>query len=191
MKHRTRYDQTVALEEDSDLFDLIQRIYSLHCNANEELNLSPLRISEAVHIWQELDDWEQAEPEITDEDGNLHESYKFSLFIWAYIIVHPTEVGGEKVQDAFHYAISNISEVEAYDMVPLVVIPLFFSGLVAIRPVDRDLVNEQYERVMSYTEHGNLSRSRHIVRLSWENYDNGVERSWDWRKWHDSSSADS
>ncbi|KAJ5360787.1 hypothetical protein N7517_009978 [Penicillium concentricum] len=191
MNHRNQYDQAVALEADSDLFDLIQRIHSLHCNTNGELNLSPLRISDAVHIWQDLDDWDSVGTDLINEDDNLHESYKFALFIWAYIIVHPAEVGGEKVQDTLHYAMSNISEVEAPDLVPLVIIPLFFSGLVAIRQSDRDLVNEQYERVESHTEHGSVKCSRHIVRLSWENHDNGMERSWDWRRWRDSSSADS
>lgn len=191
MKHRTRCGQAVVLGPDSDLFDLIQRIHSLHCDKNGELNLSPLSISDAVHIWQDLDDWDPAGTELINEDENLYESYKFALFIWSYLIVHPAEVGGEKVQDTLPYAMSNISEVEAPDLVPLVIIPLFFSGLAAIRHVDRDLINEQYERVESYTEHGSVTRSRHIVQSSWEKHDNGMERSWDWRRWYDSSSTGS
>ncbi|KAF4762946.1 hypothetical protein N7455_011029 [Penicillium solitum] len=186
---RTSYSQAVGLAPDSDLFDLIQRIHSLHCDRNGELNLSPLGISDAVHIWQDLDDWDPEGTELINEDDNLYESYKFALFIWTYIIVYPAEVGGEKVQDALHYAISNISEVEAPDLVPLVIIPLFFSGLAAIQRVDRDLVNEQYERVESHTEHGSVTRSRHIVQSSWEKHDNGMQKSWDWRRWGDSSST--
>ncbi|CAI7566150.1 unnamed protein product [Penicillium palitans] len=188
---RTRCGQAAVLAPDCDLFDLIQRIYSLHCDRDGELNLSPLSISDAVHIWQDLDDWDPAGTELINEDDNLYESYKFALFIWTYIIVHPAEVGGEKVQDALHYAMSNISEVEAPDLVPLVIIPLFFSGLAAIQHVDRDLVNEQYGRVESYTEHGSVTRSRHIVQSSWEKHDNCMEQSWDWRRWSNASSTGS
>ncbi|KAJ5979168.1 hypothetical protein N7501_002510 [Penicillium viridicatum] len=148
-------------------------------------------ISDAVHIWQDLENWDPAGTELINEDDNLYESYKFGLFIWTYIIVHPAEVGGEKVQDALHYAMSNISEVEAPVLVPLVIIPLFFSGLAAIQHVDRDLVNEQYELVENYTEHGSVTRSRHIVQSSWQKHDNGIERSWDWKGWCDSSSTGS
>lgn len=185
--HRTQYDQVVALGTGSHLFDLIQRVQSLHCNENGELNLSPLSISDAVHIWHDLDGWDPAETDLIKERGNLYESYKFALFIWTYIIVYPAEVGGEKIQDALHYAMFNISEVEGPDLVPLVIIPLFFTGLAAIRPVDRHLVSEQYERVESYTEHGSVTLSRNIVRSSWEKHDNGMERSWDWRRWRGSS----
>lgn len=165
----------------------MQRIHSLHCDRDGKRHLSPLSISDAVHIWQDLDDWDPAETELINEDDNLYESYKFALFIWTYIIVHPAEVGGEKVQDALHHAISNISEVEDPDLMPLVIIPLFFSGLAAIQRVDRDLVNEQYQRVESYTEHGSIARSRSIVQSSWEKHDNGMKQSWDWRRWGDSS----
>ncbi|CAI7665047.1 uncharacterized protein N7487_000325 [Penicillium crustosum] len=184
---RARCVQAVVLAPDNDLFDLMQRIHSLHCDRDGKRHLSPLSISDAVHIWQDLDDWDPAETELINEDDNLYESYKFALFIWTYIIVHPAEVGGEKVQDALHHAISNISEVEDPDLMPLVIIPLFFSGLAAIQRVDRDLVNEQYQRVESYTEHGSIARSRSIVQSSWEKHDNGMKQSWDWRRWGDSS----
>lgn len=63
--------------------------------------MSPLSISDAVHIWQDLEDWDPVGTELINEDDNLYESYKFALFIWTYIIIHPAKVAGKKFRTLY------------------------------------------------------------------------------------------
>ena len=76
--------------------------------------------------------------------------------------------------------LTNLSAIEAPELAPLVIIPLFFAGLTATDPDDLETVNEMYEQLEECTQHEALSYSWRILRMVWDEGDKGIRPSWDW-----------
>ncbi|PTU18820.1 hypothetical protein P175DRAFT_0534595 [Aspergillus ochraceoroseus IBT 24754] len=172
--------QATALNSGGELFELIQRIHSLHGKARRDSSVSARSISQAVQIWHELDHWDPEEAGPSPELCRLYASYRSALFIWVYFVIYPNDMDGWKLQDALQDILSNISGVETQDLAPLAIIPLFFGGLAATQPVDRESIKQQYERVRRYSQHESLRVSWGHVQGGWGKYDRGIEASRDW-----------
>ncbi|CEN62414.1 hypothetical protein ASPCAL09049 [Aspergillus calidoustus] len=177
-----------ALEPRGKLFDLLQRVYTLHHASGEDSTPKASVISQAVQIWHELDTWD---PDSTEEgegeEGSspetllLYRLYKDTIFLWTYLIVHPDDVSGWKAQDAVRNILSGVEEVRDEDELGLfVVMPLFFGGLVAFLPEDRDIVGSTFEHLEEHAWGVRLRAPYDIVQRSWALYDSGSQRCWNW-----------
>ncbi|KAL2871960.1 uncharacterized protein BJX67DRAFT_376810 [Aspergillus lucknowensis] len=187
--------QVPALEPGGRLFRLIQRVCTLHHKSRQESGLNTAAISQAVHIWHELDTW-NADPDPDpnpDGDGrspaakehalSIYQLYIHAIFLWTYLIIHPNDVHEWKAQDALRGILQGLSGVgEARELQVYVVVPLFLGGLAAVRPGDRDVVAREFERVREATRDAGVGEVYSVVRRCWGLYDAGVRSSWDWMK---------
>jgi hypothetical protein len=175
-----------ALERGGKLFDLLQRVYTLHRASGEDSTPNANAISEAVQIWHELDTWEpdsddEGEEGLSPETLLLYKLYKDAIFLWTYLIVHPDDVSGWKAQDAVRNILSGVEEVQTEDELGLfVVIPLFFGGLAAFLPEDREIVGNKFEHLARLSGGVEARDSYSVVQRSWSLYDRGLQRCWNW-----------
>ncbi|KAJ0425694.1 hypothetical protein BJY00DRAFT_154970 [Aspergillus carlsbadensis] len=177
-----------ALEPGGKLFDLLQRVYTLHHASGEDSSPNANAISQAVQIWHELDTWDP-DPDEEEEGGEgsssdtllLYRLYKDAIFLWTYLIVHPDDVSGWKTQDAVRNILSGVEEVGGEnELGQFVVIPLFFGGLAAFLPEDREIVRTNFERLERLARGGRARGPYGIVQRSWSLYDSGAQRCWNW-----------
>ncbi|KAL3486243.1 hypothetical protein BJX62DRAFT_23352 [Aspergillus germanicus] len=175
-----------ALEPGGKLYNLLHRVYVLHCASGEDSTPNANGISQAVQVWHELDTWEpdsddEGEEGLSPETLLLYRLYKDAIFLWTYLIVHPDDVSGWKAQDAVRNILSGVEEVQNEDELGLfVVIPLFFGGLAAFLPEDRETVGNKFERLERLSGEARAQGPYGVVQRSWALYDRGVQRCWNW-----------
>lgn len=166
---------------ENKLLELMQKVHGLHCRARQDAKLNAHGISDAVQIWNDLASWTPGRDDFsTEEQVMLFAACRSAIFVWAYFLMHPGDMEGWKAQESSNDILTNLSAIEAPELAPLVIIPLFFAGLTATDPDDLETVNEMYEQLEECTQHEALSYSWRILRMVWDEGDKGIRPSWDW-----------
>ncbi|PLB53841.1 hypothetical protein P170DRAFT_469328 [Aspergillus steynii IBT 23096] len=166
---------------ENELSGLMQRVHALHCRSRQQSKLGAHGITDAVQIWNDLASWTPLKEQFTTEEQvRLFGACRSAIFLWAYFLMHPDDMEGWKAQDSLKDILANVSEIEAPEIAPLLVIPLFFGGLTATDPEDLDVVNEMYEQLEGSIQHNALRDSWHILQMVWDEDDKGTRPSWDW-----------
>ncbi|KAJ5449997.1 uncharacterized protein N7458_006446 [Penicillium daleae] len=162
--------------EDGHL-DIMERVYSLHTLARETGSLDPESISQALTIWDDLEHLEPPETLDSSDYFSLHASCVSALFVWLYLVVHPEGMKDEKVQTTVYTGLVNAENISDAEFFPFLLIPAFCLGIASIRQEDREFVRG----VFGKAERSGISkRFREMVIESWNRWDSGVKRSWDW-----------
>ncbi|KAH8434316.1 uncharacterized protein LDX57_011963 [Aspergillus melleus] len=163
------------------LLELMQRVHALHCRVRQDSKLNAHGITDAVQIWNDLASWKPGEEQFsTEEQIMLFGSCQSAIFIWTYFLMHPGDMEGWKAQESSNDILSNLSEIEASELAPLMIIPLFFAGLTATDLDDLKTVNEIYEQLEGTTQHKALKDSWRILQVAWDDDYKGARSSWDW-----------
>ncbi|KAL4816951.1 fungal-specific transcription factor domain-containing protein [Aspergillus spinulosporus] len=160
--------------------DLIARIAALRSEA--EITSSGPVIAQAVAIWKDLDDWEPrgVGAEIPSGYHALAHSYTAACFIWLFSILYPDNIADEKVQVVVRHCLEHLSSINTKGIYQFLLFPIFVVGMACTRQEDRTVLEGLLMEMEVYCRRGNVDACSRLVRKTWESYDAGVKRSWDW-----------
>lgn len=164
------------------LLDLISRVAALRSHAMADTSLSATTISQAVGIWHDLENWCPPESMLLSEDlMYTYDAYRTALFVWLFSIIYPDNMIDERVQMMVQRGIKSLACIKpSSGSYTFLLFPLLVYGVVSIRQEDRDSVDKQFQRVEGFSRLGNIRLCQNVVHKTWESYDAGQKRSWDW-----------
>ncbi|KAJ5166774.1 uncharacterized protein N7482_005555 [Penicillium canariense] len=163
--------------DQNGLLNLMERVFSLHVLAQETGGLDSKSITQALTVWNDLEHLRPPEPLDTPRYLSLHAACVSALFVWLYLVVHPEDIGDEKVQTTVHTGLVNAENVSDSETFPFLLIPAFCLGLASIRDEERECVKGIFDKA---ERSGISKRFRETVTKSWKRQDRGMKRSWDW-----------
>jgi hypothetical protein len=159
--------------------DLIARIAALRLKAGVAPSGSV--IAQSVAIWKDLDDWEPrvVGTELPFAYHALAHSYTAACFTWLFSILYPDNIADEKVQVVVRRCLEHLSSIRTIGIHQFLLFPIFVVGMACIRQEDRTVLEGLLIKMEMYCR-GNVDACGRLIRKTWESYDAGVERSWDW-----------
>ena len=165
------------------LIDIILRIAILRTEANAVSVLPGTVISQAVEIWQDIDNWRlpaASDNELSDDYRYMCEAYIAASFIWLFSIVYSDRVADEKVQTMVQKGLESLSSIEAPGMLSFGLFPIFVIGMACIHEQSRNIVEEQLDRIDGFCRFRNIQLCRDVIHGAWGVCDSGDGHSWDW-----------
>lgn len=165
------------------LIDIILRIAVLRTEANAVPVLPGTVISQAVEIWQDIDNWRQpavSDNELSDDYQHMCDAYIAASFLWLFSIVYPDRVADEKVQTMVQKGLESLSSIEAPRMLSFGLFPVFVIGMACIHEQSRGAVEEQLDHIEKFCQFRNIQLCRDVIRGAWGVCDSGDGHSWDW-----------
>jgi Fungal specific transcription factor domain len=180
-KQGLKHNQVHMLGVNDGLFDLISRIAALRSYSMSVNVRSAIVISQAVGIWQDLDSWRPpSTTPLSDDHMKTYDAYITALFTWLFSIIYPDSIHDEKVQTMVRRGIESLASIEPSGLYTFLLFPLLVHGVSSIHPEDRSLIQTQFDKVENSSRLGNIRLCRGVVQRSWEAYDTGGKRTWDW-----------
>lgn len=165
------------------LIDIVLRIAVLRTEANAVPVLPGTVISEAVEIWQDIDNWRQpavSDNELSNDYQHMCEAYIAASFLWLFSIVYPDRVADEKVQMMVQRGLESLSSIEAPRMLSFGLFPVFVIGMACIHEQSRGVVEEQLDHIEKFCQFRNIQLCRDVIQGAWGICDSGDGHSWDW-----------
>lgn len=160
------------------LLDFVARIAALRSDA--ETMLSGPVISQAVCIWQDIDNWQLPDREFQSHLCDIYEAYIAASFIWLFSILYPDSLADDKVQTMVRRGLDSLSSIQMPGLLSFALYPVFVIGTACIQRQDRDVLDEQLGRIERVRRFRNVQLCRTVIRNIWTAYDAGEEQSWDW-----------
>ncbi|KAJ5259462.1 hypothetical protein N7478_012443 [Penicillium angulare] len=160
------------------LLEIMERIYTLHVDANETKTLESDSVVDAVDIWNDLDQIRDGCQQDSLEDSNLQIACVWALYVWLYLIVHPKGAGNEKAQMAVRNGLVASKAVANTNDLPFLLLPAFCLGLATLEQEDRYSVMELFGKIDGSFVLIDTKIYRDIVEEGWQELDRGSERSW-------------
>lgn len=166
------------------LIDIILRIAVLRTEANAVSIPSGTIISEAVEIWQDIDNWDlhyAPGNEPSSDYRHMCEAYISASFIWLFSIIYPDRIADEKVQATAQKGLEALSLIEAPGILTFGLFPIFVIGTACIYEQTRDMVDKQLDRGERLCRFRNVMLCRDVIRSAWRVSDSeGDGHGWDW-----------
>lgn len=162
------------------LLDFITRIAALR--SDTENVLSGQVISQAVCIWQDIDNWKlpDRDSELQSDLYDIYEAYIAASFIWLFSILYPDSLSDDKVQTMVHRGLTSLSSIQMPGLQSFALYPVFVIGMGCMQRRDRDVLDEQLDRIERVRRFRNVQLCRNIIRNTWIAHDAGEKQSWDW-----------
>lgn len=184
-------DATPKINRPEDMFgvyngliDIILRIAVLRTEANAVSILPGSVISEAVEIWQDIDNWDlhyAPGNEPSSDYRHMCEAYISASFIWLFSIIYPDRIADEKVQAMAQTGLEALSSIEAPGILTYGLFPVFVIGTACIHEHTREMVDKQLDRIESICWFRNVMLCRDVIRGAWRVSDSeGDGHGWDW-----------
>lgn len=166
------------------LIDIILRIAVLRTEANTVSILPGTLISQAVEIWQDIDNWDlhyAPGNEPSNDYRHMCEAYISASFIWLFSIIYPDRIADEKVQTMTQNGLEALSFIEKPGILTFGLFPVFVIGTACIDEQTRDMVEEQLNRIERLCRFRNVMLCRDVIRGAWRVSDSeGDGHGWDW-----------
>ncbi|KAE8384324.1 hypothetical protein ETB97_010996 [Aspergillus alliaceus] len=170
-------DHTFGMND--GLLDIIRRTSSLHYRSRTGGVNNSTTITEAVAIWQDLDNWQPPKSLPEEQYQDLYDSYTSALFTWLYLILHPDSMRDDKVQAMVERGVASMAGITILELSPFLLVPLFIHGLASVQEKHRDFISNLFDQIEdTICEDAEVYRT--IVERSWDNQDRGMCRSWEW-----------
>lgn len=162
------------------LLDFIARTAALRSDAENVLS-GPV-ISQAVCIWQDIDNWQLPgrDSEFQSDLCHIYEASIAASFIWLFSILYPDSLTDDKVQTMVRRGLSSLSSIQMPGLQSFALYPAFVIGVACIQQQDRDVLDEQLDRIERLRRFRNVQLCRSVIRNSWTAHDAGEKQSWDW-----------
>lgn len=166
------------------LIDIILRIAVLRTEANAVSILPGTIISQAVEIWQDIDNWDlhyAPGNEPSSEYRHMCEAYISASFIWLFSIIYPDRIADEKVQMMVQNGLEGLSSIEEPGILTFGLFPVFVIGTACIHEQTRAMVEKQLNRIERLCRFRNVMLCRDVIRGAWSVSDSeGDGHGWDW-----------
>ena len=164
----------------SGLLDFITRIAALRSDAQTVLS-GPV-ISQAVCIWQDIDNWKlpDRDSELQSDLCDIYEAYIAASFIWLFSILYPDSIADDKVQTMVHRGLNSLLSVQTPGLQSFALYPVFVIGMACIQQQEKDVLNEQLDRIERVRGFRNVQLCRTVIRNTWIAHDAGEKQSWNW-----------
>ncbi|KAJ5087220.1 hypothetical protein N7456_010836 [Penicillium angulare] len=177
-------DRIQSTIPDRELLQLICRLQNLHVKARDESIISATTISQGLRLWENIDKWEGFDCDhpasLCNGEAELRWLYKSSLFIWLHLIIYPRSIDSEKLQNLVAPGMEFLGSKSVFQSPELLLFPIFFHGLGSNEEIGRQLTAEALESLRSDIDEAHLEICEATLRWCWDNYDNEVDKSWDW-----------
>ncbi|KAL4901569.1 fungal-specific transcription factor domain-containing protein [Aspergillus multicolor] len=156
-----------------------QGISSLQSEA-ETVPSGPM-IVRAVEIWKDLDDWGH-DTELPSDYHVLSRAYTTACFMWLFSILYPENINDDRVQAVVGQCLELLSSIETEALRPFLLLPIFVAGVACTRQQDRAVLSVVLGQMQAYHRRGNIELCDRLIRRSWDMYNTGDKRSWDWKR---------
>lgn len=162
------------------LLDFIARIAALRSDAATMLS-GPV-ISQAVCIWQDIDNWKlpDRDSEFQSDLCDIYEAYIAACFIWLFSILYPDSLADDKVQTMVRRGLDSLSSIQMPGLQSFTLYPVFVIGTACIQQQDREVLDEQLDRIERLRRFRNVQLCSSVIKNTWAAYDAGEKQSWDW-----------
>jgi hypothetical protein len=117
--------------------------------------------------------------ELPSDYHALANSYTAACFIWLFSTLYPDNVADERVQAVVRHCLEHLSSIRTTGIQQFLLFPVFVVGMACIRQEDRNVIEEFLMKVEVFCR-GNVDACSRLIQKTWDSYDAGVERSWDW-----------
>lgn len=160
------------------LVEIISHVHALQLDTSDSTTPSHEIITRAVNIWQDVSEWTVPESDL--DLRHMYEAYIAAISIWVLSIIHPGDVAKDKVQTMVSRGLASLSLLEGFELQIVSLVPFFVIGLGCIHQKDREALETQLRRLEIARCLGYIQVCRAKIRLTWQNYDGGNNRSWNW-----------
>lgn len=166
------------------LLNFIARVSALHSEARTAGAISSPIIAQTFSIWKDIDKWRPPAYGSDDEESfdyrNMCEAYVAAIFIWLFFIVYPDNLADDKVQVMVRKGLESLDAIDDPWLMSFGLFPAFLIAVACVQVQDRELLEEQLDRIAEARRFRNVQVCRNVVRSSWACYDAGERKSWDW-----------
>lgn len=166
------------------LLDFIARVAALQSDARAAGAISGPVIAQAVSIWQDIDKWKPpaytSDEEASFDYRNMCEAYVPAIFIWLFCILYPDSLSDDKVQVMVRKGLESLEAIDEPNMLSFALFPAFLIAVACIQSQDRELLEEQLDKIEEARQFRNIQVCKNVIRSSWAYYDAGEKQSWDW-----------
>ncbi|KAJ5745349.1 hypothetical protein N7520_010531 [Penicillium odoratum] len=160
------------------LVEIISHVHTLQLDTSNAAFPRHIVITRAVDIWQDVNEW--AIPESDLDLRHIYDAYIAAISIWILSIIYPGDVAKDKVQTMVSRGIASLTSMEGYSFQIVSLLPFFVIGLGCIRQQDREALEAQLRRCEMTRCLGYIRLCRTKIRKVWQDYDGGINRSWNW-----------
>lgn len=179
-RNSKRLPRDTETPDAQNLTGLIHRLQTLHIQTKSESIISAETISQGVQLWQDIDNWDGLNYDSPTIDPELTWLYKSSLFIWLHLIIYPRSMDDAKVQQLVAPGINYLKHHSESQLPAVLLLPIFFHGLGSNEKVGRQMTLLAFSHLKSDVDKTQLEICEATLTWSWNNYDKGLEKSWDW-----------
>lgn len=172
------YDHEHMLGLQHGLIEITSRVHALQLDTSDSTVPRHEIITRAVSIWQNVSEWTVPESDL--DLRHMYEAFIAAISIWILSIIHPADVAKDKVQTMVSRGLTSLSLLEGFELQIVSVLPFFVIGLGCIRQQDREALENQLRRLEIARCLGYIRVCRAKIRKSWQGYDEGNNRSWNW-----------
>lgn len=172
------YDHEHMLGLHHGLIEITSRVHALQLDTSDSTVPRHEIITRAVSIWQDVSEWTVPESDL--DLRHMYEAFIAAISIWILSIIHPADVAKDKVQTMVSRGLTSLSLLEGFELQIVSVLPFFVIGLGCIRQQDREALENQLRRLEIARCLGYIRVCRAKIRKSWQDYDEGNNRSWNW-----------
>lgn len=166
------------------LLNFIARVSALHSEARAAGAISSPIIAQTFSIWKDIDKWRPPVYGSDDEESfdyrNMCEAYVAAIFIWLFFIVYPDNLADDKVQVMVRKGLESLDAIDDPWLMSFGLFPAFLIAVACVQVQDRELLEEQLDRIEEARRFRNVQVCRNVIRSSWACYDAGERKSWDW-----------
>jgi hypothetical protein len=160
------------------LSDLIVDLTGLRTMVAEDARTSARVVCKATQIWARLHTWQ---PKTGDQDlQRASSAYISALFVWLYSIIYPDDMSGKRVQVVVRRGLDHTQGIQYRGPLSCLLFPAFVLGFACTSPEQRAQASALFERLQSVSNFRNITLAQWVVQQSWNDFDNGARRTWDW-----------
>lgn len=171
------------------LLHMTRRIASLHFRSRQEGGASATAITEAVQIWNDLDNWASPETLPSTDFDDFFQLYTFYLYVWLHLIIYPNSAGSDKVQGMVTRGLIILEEFDgSFEAPALLLVPTLIYGVASVQNKDMEAVYRHFIKMEGNVDHNLLRTYKKIVMWAWGRHNNDIKWSWDWMDYLDTVS---